>query len=419
MEINTFINDVYYDYLTDVTPTQIFFGGASSGKSYFILAQRTVLDLLNGDRNFLVLMKDDKQNRSTTFNEIVKGIDKMGVRKKFKVMESTMLITCRLNGRQVLFSGLSDSEALKGVTPRKGVITDIIIEEATRITEDDYRLATKRLRGGEEDIVKRMTMLFNPIFRSHWIYRVFFAGKFKDNDWKYRDKNLSILRTIYKHNLTLTRDDIDRIESETSEYHKMVYLEGKWGVLGDVIFSNWTTASLVDIYENFGVYDNGLDFGYSVHPSSFVNCAIRGDEIFIFKNIYGKGIDNEPLAEQILHIIGHGTVWCDCEDAKSIAKLNNLGVNACPVKKGRDSVWYGIQWLQRKRIIIEEELQDVINEFSIYQWKKDKYGDATNQPAHPGSNVPDSVRYAFEHRMIPSIPGVYTMSQYLKERRGG
>ena len=52
--MNIAMNDVYIPFLNDDTRTQIFYGGSSSGKSFF-LAQRVVLDVLLKGRNYLIV----------------------------------------------------------------------------------------------------------------------------------------------------------------------------------------------------------------------------------------------------------------------------------------------------------------------------------------------------------------------------
>jgi len=49
-----------------------------------------------------------------------------------------MTMTCK-NGYQIYFRGLDDPEKLKSIIPEKGVITDIIIEEATETKRDDIK----------------------------------------------------------------------------------------------------------------------------------------------------------------------------------------------------------------------------------------------------------------------------------------
>ena len=168
-----YVNYAYYDYLDDDTRTQIFFGGASSGKSYFI-AQRIVADTVRG-RNTLVLRNVARTLRGSCWNEIVKAISKVPYKQWFSISKTEMIITATNNGAQILFAGLDDVEKNQVHTPANGVLTDIWIEEATETSYDDLKQLEKRLRG-ESRHPKRITLSFNPIYREHWLFREFFGG---------------------------------------------------------------------------------------------------------------------------------------------------------------------------------------------------------------------------------------------------
>ena len=105
--VNVTVNEVYLPFLKDDTRIQIFFGGSSSGKSYF-LAQRTVLDVLEGHRNYLVVRNVLRTVRKSVFNEIVKAINTMELSPYFQVNHSELVITCKLNQKQILFAGLDE-----------------------------------------------------------------------------------------------------------------------------------------------------------------------------------------------------------------------------------------------------------------------------------------------------------------------
>ena len=201
---------------------QIFFGGASSGKSYFI-AQRVVADSTNG-RNTLVLRNVARTLRGSCWNEVVKAISTSGGSKYFSISKTEMLITCLLNGSQILFSGLDDTEKIKSITPASGVLTDIWIEEATEIARDDYKQLEKRLRGVSIH-PKRITMSFNPIYKEHWLYTEFFHH-WDESKTEYHDDGLSILKTTYKDNRFLTDDDEQALANEKDEYYRNVYTLG-------------------------------------------------------------------------------------------------------------------------------------------------------------------------------------------------
>ena len=150
-----------------------------------------VLDLLRG-RNYLSVRNTGNTIRSSSFNEVRKVISEWKLNELFQVNKSEMTITCK-NGRQALFKGLDDTEKVKSITPEVGVITDIHVEEATETKEDDIKQLEKRLRGRSE-FVKRLSLSFNPILKSHWIFKKYFSG-WTDQDTFLRTSNQFILKT--------------------------------------------------------------------------------------------------------------------------------------------------------------------------------------------------------------------------------
>ena len=204
--MNIYVNDAYIPYLNDTTRTQIFFGGSSSGKSFF-LAQRVVMDVLKG-HNYLIVRNVANTIKRSVYNQIVKTIIDFNLSEVFQMSKSEMVITCKRNNRQILFGGLDDPEKLKSITPIDGVITDIWIEEATETAREAYKQLTKRLRGATPDgIGKRIIFSFNPILQTHWIYQEFFWN-WDDSKNLYKSDDLLILKTTYKDNKFLTDEDI-------------------------------------------------------------------------------------------------------------------------------------------------------------------------------------------------------------------
>ena len=105
------------------------------------------------------------------------------------------------------------------------------------------------------------------------------------------------------------------------------------------------------------------------------------------------------IAERISPVLGREYVTCDSSEPKSIAELKQHRINALSAKKGKDSVLHGIQWLQQHRIVIHRGCQHVINEFQMYQWEKDRDGNALNKPVDRDNHGIDATRYAYESEM--------------------
>lgn len=390
-------NKAYLPYLEDVTPLQIYFGGASSGKSVF-LAQRCVFDLLQAGRNYLVCRQVGRTIRGSVAQEINKVIDTWGMARLFTINKTDGTITCH-NGYQCIFSGLDDVEKLKSITPAHGVITDIWVEESTEIEPASFKQLEKRLRGGSEKIAKRLTLSFNPVVQSHWIYQEYFSKlAWADNQKDYRDEDMVILKTTYLDNRFLTKQDTKRLEGEKDSYYYAVYTRGDWGILGNVIFTNWRVEDLSAMQDQFVNHRHGLDFGFSSDPAALwvSHYDTKTKTIYIYDEFYERGLTNDILAEEIKKRIGSNYVVCDSAEPKSIQELNNAGINAKPARKGKDSINYGIQWLQQQTIVIGKNCVAAKNEISTYHWRQDKDGNAIRQPSDKNNHLIDAMRYAYE-----------------------
>lgn len=205
----------------------ILYGGAGSGKSFFI-GERYIYKLLNNKMcNLLVVRKTGKSNRDSTFALFKQIISKWKLGQYFKVNESDLRIRCLLNGNEIIFAGLDDVEKLKSITFSRGELTDIWIEEASEILESDFNQLDVRLRG--KGTQKQIVISFNPIDINHWLKKRFFDVK--------RD-NVEIMHSTYLNNDFLDEDYKHLLESykETDPYYYDVYCLGNWGVLGKTVF---------------------------------------------------------------------------------------------------------------------------------------------------------------------------------------
>jgi phage terminase large subunit len=218
-------NDVYLPFLDNEDRYLVFYGGGSSGKSYFI-AQRWIYMLIHPKRcNLLVTRNTGDTNRTSTFPLFKQVIADWKLTEHFKINESDMHITCKLTGNEVIFKGLDDIEKVKSVTFANGELTHEWCEEATEMQEADINQLKVRLRGGKSK--KQMVLSFNPINIQHWIKKHFI------------DSGLAtVCFSTYKDNKFLTDDDRKALEDlkYTDEYTYEVYCLGKWGILGKTVF---------------------------------------------------------------------------------------------------------------------------------------------------------------------------------------
>lgn len=403
-------NDVYIPQLENMARVQILFGGSSSGKSKF-KAQQAIYDLMRGGRNYLVCRQVGRTIRGSVSQEINRVITEWGVGSLFSINKTDGTITCS-NGYQIIFSGLDDVEKLKSITPAKGAITDVWVEEATETEQASIKQLLKRQRGGSEETPKRLHLTFNPVLQSSWIYKEYFESLgWTETQREYNSPELSILKTTYKDNKFLTEEDRRGLENETDEYFYQVYTLGNWGVLGDVIFKNWVVADLDNPsdphylpHEQRTNRRNGLDFGFSSNPAAVgvSHYDTNRKTIYFYKELYETGLTNDILATRVIEMIGSETIICDSAEPKSVQELRNHGVNAAGAKKGKDSVSFGIDWLKQQKIVVDKTCINMQNELRQYHWKKDAGGNDLNPPRPVDKNnhlIDGGLRYAYEDDM--------------------
>jgi len=220
-------NPLFRPYLTDNTHRYlILYGGAGSGKSVFAV-QRFLYRLLTLPLcNILVVRAVAATNRDSTYALFRQVISKWGLSELFSCKDSDLRISCA-NGNSVIFKGLDDTEKLKSITFPKGELTDIWIEEASEVLEEDFNQLDVRLRG--KGAHKQMVLTFNPVSVLHWLKLRFFDRQ---------DPRAVVLKSTYKDNQFLDEDYKRTLEGykDTDPYYYSVYCLGEWGVLGQTIF---------------------------------------------------------------------------------------------------------------------------------------------------------------------------------------
>jgi phage terminase large subunit len=369
---------------------EIVWGGAGSGKSH-IVARKLLYRILKESHikhNFLIIRKVDRTIKRSVFALMKNIISRWGMQSEFDINLTDKTLTYKLNGSQIMFSGLDDAEKLKSI---EGV-TSIWCEEATELTQDDFEQLDLRLRGNT-GALKQITFTFNPISEQHWIKKVFFDDPIQ---------GVFTLKTTYLDNSFIDDDYKTVMENKkkTNTRFYNIYCLGNWGTADGLIFSN-VNARMIRPEEVAGLeYAQGLDFGYTNDPSAFNQTYIdmKNKKIYVYDGFYQKGMSNAEIAERIKSMQGHKRVTtADSSEPKSIDYISKKGVNIRGAMKGAGSISTGLDFLLEFEIIVNTHLIEFMVEFNNYCWGVDKNGKATNKPTDDFNHFIDSLRYACEH----------------------
>lgn len=371
-------------------------GSAGSGKSTDT-AMHYILRLMNDPgRNLLCVRKSDVTNRDSTFAELQSAIFRMfgdNYQKYWRINSSAMLLTC-CNGNQIIFRGVNDDkqrEKLKSITFKRGKLTDVWIEEATELTQDDFEIIDDRLRGQlPPGQFYQIRLTFNPVSSSHWIKRVFFDHKSED---------------VFTHHSTyLDNRFIDRAYHDRMERRRKVdpegyriYGLGEWGEVGGLIFTNYIVENFDTSFERFDSVVNAQDFGFN-HADALLQVGFRDGDIYVCRELYVYEKDTAEIIDLAEgNFLKEAVMYCDSAEPDRIRMWRKAGYNARPVKKGPGSVKAQIDFIKQRKIHIHPSCVNTIKEIGQWKWKRDeRSGIWLDEPVPFFDDAMAALRYSVE-----------------------
>lgn len=378
-------NDAYYPYLLDYSNRyEVYYGGAGSGKSHFMF-QKIVIKALAQKRKVLVIRKVARTLKDSVFQMTLDTLEKLKMLDYCRINRTTYTIEVE-NGSIFLFKGIDDGgEKIKSITG----LTDIVIEEATELTFDEFTQLDLRLRAQAQNL--QIYLAFNPVSKVNWCYKHWFSGK--------QPLDTFILKTTYKDNRFLPQEYIKALEAtkKTNPAYYNIYALGEFCSLDKLVYNNWTIGEM----KPKGELIIGLDFGYVNDATAFVVAYLDDEEkrIYIVDEYYERAMLNDQIAQMIKYKgYGKEMIIADSAEQKSIEEIRREGVSRIrPAVKGQGSILQGIQKLQQYEIIVNPKCVNTITEFQNYSWIKDKNtNEYINKPIDTYNHCLDALRYALQ-----------------------
>jgi phage terminase large subunit len=254
----------------------------------------------------------------------------------------------------------------------RGVKSDVLfIDEASEIDEESYFQLSIRCTG-------EIVLAFNPtISPYHWIRKMDDCQRFT---------------TTYKDNPYLPEEMIKAIEDlkHKNEKYWKIYGLGEYAPNDKAIF----TFQIIDEMPVCELVGLGMDFGFSNDETALVAVHRQGDMLYLRELMYETGLVTKDIVDRLNKLNVQKTeIWGDSSEPRLIEELYRSGFNIKPVKKGPDSINFGIGVLQNYGLCVERSSQNLINELYSYQWATDKYGIVLDKPEGGLDHLIDAMRY--------------------------
>ncbi|GHV81307.1 PBSX family phage terminase large subunit [Spirochaetia bacterium] len=388
------VNKAFYPLWFDRNRFIVCKGGAGSGKS--MDAHRRVLYRMIAEpgHNYAIVRKVGRTLSISCIPLIRQCISDWNLGPLFAENKSNQTVTCTTNGNQIKFLGLDDIEKVKSITFERGPLTDVLIEEATEITEQDFNQLNLRLRG-QSKVPFQITLLFNPVSDTHWMKRRFF-----DNPGEKRDK-ITLHESTYLDNRFLDpeyKEELEALKYEDRTYYE-IYCLGKWGSIGNLVFRNVVYQRCPYTSNEFDQIIAGQDFGYN-HRNAIELIGLKDGDKYSFRELYVRHLVNsEIIAEnEARHILSKKQrCIADSAEPKSIKDWQQAGYTMIAAKKGPDSVKAQIAELNRGTWYVDPvACPGLVSEIATYKWREDRDGNPLDEPVKFRDDAIAACRYAVE-----------------------
>lgn len=361
---------------------------------------------------------------------ILKYMNILGIRDKFVYRKRPdKFILLDKNGKQTIheidITGAMDPDDIKSMTTEDGGYSFVFLEEAGNFKSkyDIDNIFSTAMRGDTGQHI--FVMAYNPPFsNTHHLNEEYGncpCGK----------------QLGYKSNYYYSTETIELEGQEPFEYkilvHHSTYLDicdehpewlgglailgeyelqrknnlkaWQWDKLGMIVGTDakvfWNiTRWTYDENKNYFEIDRGLDCSNGgPDPWAYGNWFYdrANNDLYCLDEWGGNGNTSiETVAENVRRLNKYNqNFYIDSAVPTFRRMLNNLGLNALPAKKGRDSVIAGVVWLQSLNHIYIDPIRcpQTFKEFDEYEFEIDKENNITDKLVDKNNHFIDACRY--------------------------
>lgn len=264
---------------------RIFEGGRSTKKSVNIGGYEPIFKILcDPRRNIIMARKDDTNNSTSTYPNLVATIIQLGLQDYFLTHIAPQEIIYKPTGQKIIFKGCNNPTAITSTKFKVGELTDIYFEEASELESyEDFRKIDGSVRNSRGEGLQ-ITMLMNGWDKKSWIYEVFWKDRLEDDydylethDYMdYYDPDFSLgqdSRGLYLHKSTFRINEfrspfkdasMEELKQKAFEIYKVEGL-GMWGNNSSATYLYFNDSLVIPHYlatqMQFASITVGIDIG--------------------------------------------------------------------------------------------------------------------------------------------------------------
>lgn len=380
----------------------IITGGRGSGKSY---AVNLILCLLSLEKGHKILFTRYTMTAAkiSIIPEFLEKIEQLKLSDYFTITRDSIINN--VSGSEIIFRGIktSSGDQTANLKSLQGITTWILDEAEELVDEEIFDKIDLSVR--QKGIQNRVVLIMNPATKAHWIYNRFF-----EEVGVQEGTNTTKDATTYIHTTYLDNEEnldesflkqVERIRTTRPEKYTHQILGGWLNKAEGVIFDRWKLGKVEE-----GEFVYGMDFGFSVDPSTIVGVRINKDkkQIELKEYLYKPELTTSDLFSIAQSVAKNSLIVADSAEPRLISELRQRGLNIVPAIKGQGSINAGIAIIQDFDLIVDEGSENLVRELNNYAWLEKKVS-----PVDKFNHLIDAVRYAVYYQLERPNRGTYNI----------
>lgn len=392
------IGKAFVDINRQIRPNieYVFEGGRGGLKSSFISLKIIELIKNNPIMHACITRQVAGTLKDSVYAQMKWAINELRLSDEFECKVSPLELKYKKTGQTIYFRGLDDETKLKSIKPPFGYIGILWKEEKDQMKGDAQERSVNQsvLRGGNESY--DFSSYNPPKSKSNWVNKI----KLQPNPRRvihhshYKDAPPEWLGEKFIN-------DAEHLKEVNPEAYEHEY-DGVANGDGGNVFEYLELREITDeeISRMDRIYQ-GVDWGWYPDAYAFIRAYYDSahETIYLIDENYVHKTSNELTAAWIKeHGYDDYVIVCDSNENKSVTDYCDRGLHARSAIKGPGSVEYGFKWLQRRKIVIDQErTPNAYEEFTQYEYDRDKEGNViSGYPEGQDDHTIAALRYAFE-----------------------
>lgn len=370
-------------------------GGRGSLKSSTVSLLVPLLIMQNPTYHALVLRKVANTMRDSVYAQYIWAIGELGVARYWIARSSPTELVYMPTGQKILFRGADDPMKIKSIKVPFGYIAITHFEEKDQFAgrAEIRTILQSTMRGGS--VFWNFESYNPPISKDNWAN--IDSAEDRPDRLCHRSTYLEAPKDWLGEQFFL---EAEHLKETNYRAYQHEYLGLAIGTGGNV-FENIEQREITDEeIRHFDRIYQGVDFGWFPDPFAFVRLHYdpARETIYFIDEHYVNKETNETTGRWILdHGYNDTYTICDSAEPKSVTDYRSMGLNAKEAIKGPGSVDYGMKWLQKRKLIFDKRrTPHAWEEFSGYEYEKDRHDEWISGYPDANNHAIDATRYAME-----------------------